>query len=867
MSNNGQTRKPTSQTRNTTGQTRKTTSQTRNTTGQTRNTTGQTRKPTGQTRNTAGQTRKTSSQAKTTTSQQKKTAATKSSKSDKKQRKRKKHPKLRLAMKVSLLLFLLCILAGMIVFYVKFGDDLLKWKAEAKKDVKASTADTFRSMETGYIYASNKSPIAKLLQDGDASYLTFEEIPQTVKDVFIVTEDRDFYKHEGINFLSTFKAAALLVESRVKGSDEITRGGSTITQQLAKKVFLYDNKTMERKVREMLYAMELEKKYTKDQILEFYINNIYFQNGKYGIEAASKAYFSKSCTELTLSETAFLCTIPNRPNYYNPLDEEGFSHMMDRRDRILKQMLSEGKIDEMEYSDAISEDIILDPAESMKTQDYMTTYAVNCAVKALMEQQGFVFRYEFTGDSEQAAYEKEYDDLYQECKDNLYSGGYRIYTSLSKSKQKALQKQVNEVLSGFKDKTDEGIYKMQGAATCIDNETGFVVAIVGGRHQKTTTGYTLNRAYQSYRQPGSCFKPIAVYTPCLERDYTPSSIVDDSYFEDGPKNSDGKYLGKIPLRTAVEKSKNVVAWRLFDELTPKVGLSYVLKMNFANIVDNDYFLASSLGGLTNGVTTVEMASAYATLENGGVFRAPTCIKKITDADGNVILKNDGSKRVEKQVYDAKAAQDMTDILSGVLVRGTAAGHALENMACAGKTGTTSDKKDGWFCGFTPYYTTAVWVGYDSPKTVDDLYGNTYPLRIWEAFMNGIHEGLDYKDFEEYVQDEDYSKDDNDDGGYGDDEEGYEPEETIDPDTLDTITDSGDEETTEEPEEQEPEKTRKPAAKPTKAPVADDPAEKDTSVDNTTDNTGEADKPDDVGGDSAGGDPDDVGDDLDPNAAE
>lgn len=789
-----------------------------------------------------------------------KKSVAKKGKADKKQRKQKKHPKLRLAMKVTLLLFLLCVLAGMIVFYVKFGDDLLKWKTEAKKDVKASTTETFRSMETGYIYASNKSAIAKLLQDGDASYLTFEEIPQTVKDVFIVTEDRDFYEHDGVNFLSTFKAAALLVESRLKGTNKISRGGSTITQQLAKKVFLYDNKTMERKVREMLYAMELEKKYTKDQILEFYINNIYFQNGKYGIEAASKAYFSKSCTELTLSETAFLCTIPNRPNYYNPLDEEGFSHMMERRDRILNQMLSEGKINETEYSEAVSEDIILKPAETMKTQDYMTTYAVNCAVKALMQQQGFVFRYEFAGTSEQEAYEKEYDDLYQECKDNLYSGGYRIYTSLNKSKQNALQKQVNEVLSGFKEKTDDGIFKMQGAATCIDNETGFVVAIVGGRHQKSTTGYTLNRAYQSYRQPGSCFKPIAVYTPCLERDYTPDSIVDDTYFEDGPKNSDGKYLGKIPLRQAVEKSKNVVAWKLFDELSPKVGLSYVLKMNFSNIVADDYYLASSLGGLTNGVTTVEMASAYETLENGGIFREPTCIKKITDADGNVILKNNGSKRIEKQVYDAKAAQNMTDILSGVLVRGTAAGHALNNMACAGKTGTTSDKKDGWFCGFTPYYTTAVWVGYDSPKPVDDLYGNTYPLRIWEGFMNGIHEGLDYKDFEKYVKD----KDDSDKGDWDKGDE-KEPKETIDPDAVNPITDPDDGEATQEPSTREPEKTKKPEAKPTKEPAAD-PAGKDPSDDNPDDNPG-GNGPDDVGDNPSGGTPDDVGNDVDPNAAE
>lgn len=747
----------------------------------------------------------------------------------------RKHPKLRLALKIMLLVFLLVILAGMIVFYVKFGDDLIQWKADAKETVKNSTTDTFRASETSFIYASNKTAIAKLVQDRDAYYLTFDEIPQYVKDVFIVTEDRDFYEHDGVNFLSTMKAAALLVESRIKGT-EITRGGSTITQQLAKKVFLYDDQTYERKIREMFYAMELEKKYTKDQILEFYINNIYFQNGKYGIEAAAKAYFSKSTSELDLSEIAFLCTIPNRPNYYNPLDEEGFTHMIERRGRILEQMLSQNKITETEYSDAISEEIVLDPAESIKTQDYMTTYAINCAVKALMEQQGFEFRYEFINTSDQEAYEEEYDELYQECKDNLYTGGYRIYTSLSKSKQNKLQKQVNEALSGFKEKTDDGIYKLQGAATCIDNSTGFVVAIVGGRKQKSTTGYTLNRAYQSYRQPGSCFKPLVVYTPSLERNYTPDSIVDDSYFEGGPRNSDGSYSGKIPLRRAVEKSKNVVAWKLFEELTPKIGLSYVLKMNFAKIVADDYYPASSLGGLTNGATTVEMASAYATIENDGIYRTPTCIKKITDSEGNVILKNSGTKRVEKQVYETTAAREMTDILTGVLIRGTAAGHQLNDMACAGKTGTTSDKKDGWFCGYTPYYTTAVWVGYDSPKTLDDLYGSTYPLQIWEAFMNQIHEGLDYQDFkspekEDDDADSDYDRDSSEDTDYT-------PAETLDPEAADADMDSDERDT----ETKAPSSTKKPKktavpADPTAAPVIDEEPE-DTAAPDTPDDVGE-----------------------------
>lgn len=667
-------------------------------------------------------------------------------KQQKKIKKQKRHKKFWFGFKIFMLLFLITVLAGLVVVYFKFGDDLLKWKMEATDIVENSTADTFKASETSIIYASNKSMIAKLKGDKDSYYLSFDEIPQSVKDAMVVTEDRDFYKHEGVNFLSTAKAAVMLIKSKIMHED-ISRGGSTITQQLAKNVFLSNEKTYERKVREIFIALELEKKYTKDQILEFYVNNIFFANGYYGIEAASRGYFSKAAKELDLAEAAFLCSIPNRPSMYNPL--ENYKNTLQRKNRILKQMLDADYISAAEYSDAIYEKIILNPAEALKTQNYMTTYAIRCATKALMKARGFEFKYKFDSDEEQKEYEKEYDKLYDECHNSLYTGGYRIYTSLNKKKQKKLQKAVDDQLAGFKDKTKKDkVYKLQGAATCIDNSSGLVVAIVGGRKQKNITGYTLNRAYQSYRQPGSCFKPVAVYTPQLERGYTPDSIVDDTYFNGGPRNSDGSYAGKISLRYAVEKSKNVIAWKLFQELTPEVGLSYPLKMGFARIVDSDYYPAASLGGLTNGVTTVEMASAFAAIENDGIFREPTCISKITDSDGKTIINNKKNRK-EKQVYKKNAARMMTSILEGVLVSGTARGNALDNMSCAGKTGTTSDKKDGWFCGFTPYYTTTVWVGYDNPQTLDDLYGNTYPLRIWREFMSDIHQGLENKDFKSY----------------------------------------------------------------------------------------------------------------------
>ena len=316
-----------------------------------------------------------------------------------------------------------------------------------------------------------------------------------------------------------------------------------------------------------------------------------------------------------------------------------------------------------------------------------------------------------------------------------------------------MQKAIDDNLAGFKEKGTDGVYKMQGSAVSIDNKTGRVVAIVGGRSQKTE-GYSLNRAYQSHRQPGSSIKPLVVYTPTLERGSTASTTVHDYKFNGGPSNSGGRYYGYVSLRFAVEQSLNTVAWQLFEKLTPEVGLNYLLQMQFNKIVSNDYRAPASLGGLTYGASSLEMASAYATLENDGVFREPTCIIKILDADGNTVV---GDTVREKKVYDEDAAHAMVDSMKGVFTRGTARGLSLSNgMVCAGKTGTTNDHKDGWFCGFTPYYTTAVWIGYDTPKEVSDLYGSSYPGRTWKQYMEAIHEGLEVKDFPFTVNSSKYS---------------------------------------------------------------------------------------------------------------
>lgn len=654
-----------------------------------------------------------------------------------KKSKKKKHTKRGFILKVILLLFLVMTLGITIFLYAKYGDDIIAAKNDAKALVEASTPDTFKASATSLVYDIDGKQIAQLKGDKDMYYIGLDEIPDAAERAMIDTEDRKFYSHKGIDL----KAVAAAAVSLVRNKGQIKRGGSTITQQLARNIYLNNAKEWSRKIKEMFIALELEKKYSKEQILEFYINNIYFANGYYGLEAASKGYFSKSCSELSLAQITFLCSIPNSPTRYDPI--VNYDNTVERKNRILEQMLSEGDITEEEYNQALSEKIELNVPE-IKKRNYIETYVTNCAVKALMKESGFQFEYGIDK-SKDEEYDEAYSDMYSQCQQQLYRAGYRIYTSIDMSKQRALQKTINEQLSENKEKGEDGIFEFQGAGICIDNDNGKVIAVVGGRSQSSITGYTFNRAYQSYRQPGSAIKPIAVYAPAFDNGYDASDIIKDEPIKDGPKNSNGRYMGNISLRTAVEYSVNTVAWKLFSELTPKKCLNYLIEMNFSKLVSEDYTLASSLGGITNGVSPVEMASAYAAIENKGVFREPTCIITITDSEGNEVVTDDIFD--EKRIYDKDAAMMMTDVLRGVFTKGTARGYELDGMSCAGKTGTTNEHKDGWFAGYTPYYTTVIWVGCDTPKSIDNLLGNTYPLHIWNAYMNQIHEGLENQEFE------------------------------------------------------------------------------------------------------------------------
>ena len=662
-----------------------------------------------------------------------------------KKQKRQKNPVERaigIVLKIIIALLLAIVVIGGVLIYMKYGKKLIAMESDAKKIVSKSTMETFRQNETSIIYDANGNIMSKLKGEKDVYYIKYSDIPQVAVSAITSIEDKNFFKHKGYDLKAIIRAGL----AYIKNKGVITQGGSTITQQLARNIFLSFEESWQRKAREIFIAIELEKKYTKKEIMEFYLNNIYFANGYYGIQSAALGYFGKGVNSLSLSQITFLLSIPNSPTRYNPY--ENIEGTLARRDRILDQMVLDGKISEAEALKAKSEEIKL-KAPKVEKSSYALTFALDRAVKALMKSEGFNFRYSFNSDEDRKAYNENYSEVYSSCQTRLYSGGYRIYTSIDPEKQKLLQDTVDGGLSVSSEKSKSGIYSLQGAAVTIDNSSGRVVAIVGGRSQKLK-GSTLNRAYQSFRQPGSTIKPLIVYTPAFEQGYTPESLVKDEKIEGGPVNADGVFSGNMTILDALAKSKNTVAWKLFTEISPAIGIGKLLDMGFSAIADTDYYPSAALGGFTKGVNAVEMASAYAAIENGGEFREPTCIMKMTDSSGNDIVA-DGfyQKGTSKYIYDENACKMMITCMEAVMIKGTGVGGKLATMPCAGKTGTTNDSKDLWFVGFTKYYTTSVWVGYDIPRSLAGLTYTATPLGIWKTYMDSINNGLPLAKLDDY----------------------------------------------------------------------------------------------------------------------
>lgn len=600
--------------------------------------------------------------------------------------------------------------------------------------------DDFIMKEDTVVYDANGKKVGSV-NAGSYKYVSINDISPYIYDGYIAVEDKRFRTHGGVDLVATMRAGVSLLKHNM----EITQGGSTITQQVIKNNLLTQNKSYTRKIAEILLAPTIESKFTKAQIMEFYCNSNYYGNKCYGVGAASRYYFGKKCADLEPQEAAMLIGLSNSPAAYNPVLHPQAA--LKKRNRVLKTMCNDGVITPKEYKAAVKKKLNIKQLseEGSSNETYVISYAIHCSAISLMEKEDFKFKYVFDSKEDYKKYNKTYSKAYSEKIESIRSGGYKIYTSINMKKQKKLQKSVDEGLAFNKEKdNDSGKYALQGAAVCVNNETGYVEAVVGGRGKNDQ----YNRAYLAARQSGSAIKPLIDYTPGFESGmYSPSTIVNDNKFANGPSNAGGAYYGSVHIREAVARSLNTVAWQVLDNISVKYGLSFLDKLHFHNIsyIDNDN-MALSLGGFTEGVRVVDMAKGFSTLANNGSFSDRTCVKKIEHVSDGVVYKNNNEKT---QVYSEDAAWMMTDVLKGVFNEsyGTGRKLKLENgQICAGKTGTTNSSKDVWFCGYTKYYTTVVWAGYDTPRAMPGASGASIPGVIWKDYMDKIHEKLKPQDF-------------------------------------------------------------------------------------------------------------------------
>ena len=586
---------------------------------------------------------------------------------------------------------------------------------------------TFRREGNTYVYDKNKNKIGKIGNE-HYSYVKAADISSYIKNGYVAQEDKKFATHHGVDFKALFRAGI----AYIKNNGVIKQGGSTITQQVIKNNLLSSERSFSRKFTEILLAFEIEKTYTKAQILEFYCNSNYYGNGCYGVEGASKFYFGKSAKEVTLAEAAMIIGISNRPNDYNPL--ASYEKATAKKKSVLSSMFKEKYITKKEYTQAIKENPkVIAHSDNTDADNYMVSYALHCATLRLMEEQDFSFVYKFSSKKQYEQYKKNYSALYSECSEELRAGGYKIFTSFDPVLQKKLQDTVKKNISG----------DLEGAAVCIDNHTQMTVAVVGGKNEKDE----YNRAFLSERNPGSSIKPLLDYGPAInEGIITPSSVLEDEkldYHGYSPKNASGTYMGKVSVREALGRSLNTIAVKLFLTTGNERSLSYLEQMHFSSLSYADAHISSiALGGMTNGVKVIDMAKGYATLANQGRYSENNCIFKLEREDGSLVYKKND---IQKEVFTEDTAFMLTDMLQGVFREeyGTAHTSYKKGNIYAGKTGTT-DNKDAWFCGYSTDYTTVVWVGCDQPRSIKGLTGSSYPAQIFTSFMLGISDHT--KDF-------------------------------------------------------------------------------------------------------------------------
>lgn len=666
-----------------------------------------------------------------------------------------------------------------------------------------------------FLYDDAGNQIRKLAApDSNRLPVTLDQIPVDLQHAVVAIEDERFYEHNGIDVKGILRAGMKAITT-----GDFSEGASTITQQLLKNN-VFTNWTSEstqlerftRKFQEQYLAVQVEKKTDKDTILENYLNTINLGAGSYGVQAAARQYFDKDVWNLNLSECATLAGITQNPTRFNPIINPESNQK--RRKEVLQHMLDQNYITQDQYDEALADDVYsrIQAAQEKNSSTENTVYTyfedelTDQIINDLMNIKGYTktqatnllysggLKVYTTQDSTiQNILDEEYSDPSNYPDTIQYELDYALTVTDPDGNQVNYSKEMLQLYfqnedpdfdllfdspeegQTYVDRYKESILadgskvvaervnfapQPQSSMSVIDQHTGYVKALIGGRGEKTAS-LTLNRATDTTRQPGSTFKIVSTYAPALnEKGMTLATTFEDEPYEypDGSpvNNATRSYNGTTTIRTAIQNSINVVAVKCFEEVTPDLGLKYLDNFGFTTLahgteadtdvngnVWSDANLATALGGITNGVTNVELCASYAAIANGGNYIKPIYYTKILDHNGNVLIENTSA---ERSVIKESTAYLLTSAMEDVVKKGTGTACQLDNMAVAGKTGTTEAYNDLWFVGYTPYYTCAVWSGYDNNEKLPD-YARNFHKNLWKKVMTRIHEGLPSKEFE------------------------------------------------------------------------------------------------------------------------
>ena len=553
-------------------------------------------------------------------------------------------------------------------------------------------------------------------------WVDYGDIPWYMEKAVVAIEDKRFYDHKGVDWYRTSGAFVKMFATM-----QNSYGGSTITQQLIKNLTGQDQVTVQRKLTEIFGALELEKRYDKQEIIEWYLNAVYFGEGCYGVQTAAQTYFGKDVKDLSLAECAAIVGITNKPTYYDPFYNE--ENNKERQETILREMYEQGYIDYQMYKEAVEEPLVFThSAEEETTQriySYYEEVVIADVINDLMERKG----------------------ISRETAQTLvYNGGYKIYCCVDVSVQSAIDAVYTDLTAIPRASRDQ---QLQSAIVVMNPYDGRILGLAGGVGVKDRN-FPLNRATGTYRSPGSSIKPLASYGPAVDTGLiTPNTLVNDqagmhlsgtNWF---PANDSNIYYGTVTIYQALQYSLNTVAAQIVDKLGPQTSYNYLTtKLGFTSLVpaDADY-APMALGQLTNGVTVREMAQAYCAFVNDGIFTYGRTYSLVTDFDGNTVIDNSPTTI---SAFKPNTAYTMTYMMQNAVENGTGREARLYNMPVAGKTGTSGDYKDRWFCGVTPYYVAAVWTGFDTPATIN-VSGNP-AAQLWKKVMQPLHDGLEYKAF-------------------------------------------------------------------------------------------------------------------------